>query len=102
VDENRDFANSAISCVAHSGSAANPVATAAGSGSGDSVYQIVSGLVTGQTYTVSILLLPRRIDVAQRQSAHQHTGLDTPDLPSPGNVCANGISDYRAWFSRTR
>ncbi|MCI0744608.1 MAG: DUF1800 family protein [Verrucomicrobia subdivision 3 bacterium] len=55
-----DFANSVVdNTVSHSGGGSlRIVATAAGGGANDSVYQVVSGLTSGQTYTLSYWYRP--------------------------------------------
>jgi len=101
-----DFTASTLgTTVARSGnSSLRLVATAAGSGNGDSVQQTIApALVNGQTYTVSYWYLPatqsRTLTVRLDGSAL----LSTPDVNIPGlarrlDAKEVGLSEYRAWF----
>ncbi len=101
-----DFTNSAISSsVAHSGSGSlHLVATAAGGGSGDSVYQVIPSLVNGQTYTISYWYKPSSPDRALTVRLSGSLLVSTPDTDTGGlyrrlqTFTQNGIGDYRAWY----
>lgn len=109
-----DFTNTVISReMAFSGSGSlKLVATAAGGGSGDAVYQtIASGLTNGQLYTVSYWYLPatqsRRLTVRLGSSgAITPTYLSSdPDTAWPGlrrrlEAQQAEIEDLRAWHIR--
>lgn len=100
----RYITNSAISSTtAHSGNySLMLVGTSGGSaGTGSSVYQ--TGLVNGQTYTVSFWYLPVTVGAnltVQLSGANLNA---TPDVDVPGVYRRLGdgtaaIADYRAWF----
>jgi uncharacterized protein (DUF1800 family) len=98
-----DFTNSAISAtVAHSGSGSlRIVATAAGAGSGDSIFQTVP-VANGQTYTLSYWYVPtpgRTLTVRLSGSLLTSTDSGGPSLYRRLNGRDAGISDYRAWFA---
>jgi hypothetical protein len=98
-----DFTNSATSyTVAHSGNGSlHMVATAAGSGSGDSIFQVVP-VANAQTYTISYWYVPspsRTLTVRLSGSALT----SSPDTALSGvyrrlGASQGGVSDYRAWF----
>ena len=98
-----DFTNSAVSStVAHSGSGSlHVVATAAGGGGGDSVFQVVP-VSNAQTYTISYWYVPsanRTLTVRLSGSAL----VSSPDTDLPGvyrrlNLGQTRMTDYRAWF----
>ena len=102
-----NHSNSVVSAaVAHSGSGSvQLVSTGAGGSTGNSVYQAnVTGLVSGQTYTVSYWYLPSTAaSLTVRLSGSLLTS--TPDADTGGlyrrlaTFAQNGIGDYRAWFS---
>ncbi|MFO1513434.1 MAG: DUF1800 family protein [Verrucomicrobiota bacterium] len=98
-----NFTNSAVSStVAHSGSGSlHVVATAAGAGSGNSVFQIVP-VTNAQTYTISYWYVPspsRTLTVRLSGSALT----SSPDTELAGVYRRMGqaqarVADYRAWF----
>ena len=121
-----DFTNSFISPdISHSGAGSlKIVATAAGTGNGDSIFQSnIVGLVSGQTYTLSFWYIPstRAQTLTARLSGSATVGLlqTTPDTTLAGirrrldsianrsfqgdRLTANDIggvplADLRAWF----
>ncbi len=98
-----DFTNSAVSStVAHSGNGSlHVVATAAGAGSADSVFQVVP-VTNAQTYTISYWYVPsssRTLTVRLSGSALT----SSPDTELAGVYRRMGqaqarVSDYRSWF----
>jgi len=102
-----DFTNSSVSdTVAFAGNRSlRLVATAAGGGNGDSLYQLnIPSLVNGQTYTVSYWYTPHASQaLTVRLSGSQL--VSSPDTSAPSlrhrletSTTSASLSDLRAWF----
>jgi uncharacterized protein (DUF1800 family) len=103
---NPNFTNSSISSsFSHSGGGSlHLLATAGGSGNGNSFYQTVTpALVAGQTYTLSYWFLPATFPRTLTVRLSGSLLNSVPDVDVPGlyrrlqNV-DTALSDYRAWF----
>ena len=101
-----NFTNSHVSTeFARSGNASlHIVGTAAGSGSGNSVFQNLTTITNGQTYTLSYWYLPT--DDGRTFTARLSGNLlaSNPDADTAGlyrrmNTTQAGIADLRAWFA---